>query len=175
MEEQRRRIDMVMDPSFVENLDDLSGSDLRERRQIAADVESELSFYRRMLHGRMDLLNFELARRRGEESRSLIEALPQILGAGEMAGGNTGRVRSEYVPELIGDGNREIDSVLADDFLTRMPSASDESLESIQGTLTEAEERISDHRRTAQDRFDALQAKITGLYRDQIDGLTPEV
>ena len=55
-----------------------------------------------------------------------------------------------------------------------MPTASDESLESIQSTLTEAEERISERRRTAQDRFDTLQAKITGLYRDQIDGLTPE-
>jgi hypothetical protein len=174
VEEQRRRLDMVLDGEFVEDLDSLSGSDLRERRQIAADIESELSFYRRLLHGRMDLLNFELARRRGEEKRSLIEALPQILGAGETAGGQTGRVRSEYVPELVGEGNRSIDTVLADDFLTRMPDMDVTELESTQGTLAEAEERISDRRRVAQDRFDKLQEKITGLYRDQIDKLDPE-
>jgi len=174
VEEQRRRLDMVMDAEFVEGLDELSGSHLRERRQIAADVESELSFYRRLLHGRMDLLNFELARRRGEEKRSLIEALPQILGAGETAGGQTGRIRSEYLPELIGEGNRSIDTVLADDFLTRMPEMAVEELESTQATLAETEERISERRRIAQDRFDRLQEKITGLYRDQIDKLIPE-
>lgn len=174
MEEHRRRLDMVMDPSFVEGLDDLSGSELRDRRQVAADVESELSFYRRMLHGRMDLLNFEMARRRGEEKRSLIEALPQILGAGETASGEMGRVRSDYVPELLGEGNRSIDTVLADDFLTRMPDMKTEDLEATQGILVETEGRISERRQVAQDRFDTLQENITGLYRDQIDQLSPE-
>ena len=46
---------------------------------MCGELDVELSFYRRMLHGRMDLLSFELRRRSGEETRSLMEALPEIL------------------------------------------------------------------------------------------------
>ena len=79
MEPRRRRIDLVTDPAYVQDLGLLPMDELRERRAVLDDLDTELSFYRRMLHGRMDLLSFELRRRSGEETRTLIEALPQIL------------------------------------------------------------------------------------------------
>ena len=63
MTEHRRRIDQIMEPSFVDGLGDLSLDELRDRRRMCDDVENELSYYRRMLHGRMDLLR-RLVRRR---------------------------------------------------------------------------------------------------------------
>ena len=168
MEQQRRRIDIIMAPEFVTDLDQVDVSELRERRAMAADVETELSFYRRLLHGRMDLLNFELARRRGEESRSLIEALADILGAGETAGGQMGRVRGDFSPDLPDERHRPIDDVLEDDFLTRMPEMDDEELLNIQTILTDTEAQVSEQRRGVQERFDHLQSLITGIYRDQI-------
>ncbi|MGH3667653.1 MAG: hypothetical protein ACRDU7_05145 [Acidimicrobiia bacterium] len=77
MSEHRRRIDTVLEPDY---LADISGADLdelRRRRETAEDVEAQISYYRRLLHGRVDLLNFELRRRSGQEERSLIEALPR--------------------------------------------------------------------------------------------------
>ncbi len=168
MEQQRRRIDIIMSPDFVADLDTIEVSEMRERRAMAADVETELSFYRRLLHGRMDLLNFELAKRRGEETRTLIEALADILGAGEKAGGQVGRVRGEFSPDLPDERRRPIDDVLEDDFLTRMPDLDDEDLLLIQRTLTETEAAVSEQRRAVQERFDLLQARITGIYRDQV-------
>ncbi len=82
MEPRRRRIDEVVDPAYTADLESLSMDQLRERRAVLDDLDTELSYYRRMLHGRMDLLSFELRRRSGEETRSLIEALPQILATG---------------------------------------------------------------------------------------------
>jgi len=61
------------------------------------DLEGELSYYRRLLHGRLDLLNFELRRRSGEETRSLIEALPEILADGDQPA-------REAVDELLQHG-----------------------------------------------------------------------
>ena len=66
--EQRRRIDILLDPEFLADLETSSVPELRDRRRMADEVETELSFYRRLLHGRMDLLAFELNRRSGEET-----------------------------------------------------------------------------------------------------------
>ena len=79
MTEHRRRIDIVLEPQYLDGLSELELEELRGRRATAEDVESQISYYRRLLHGRMDLLNFELRRRGGEEERSLLEALPEIL------------------------------------------------------------------------------------------------
>ncbi len=174
MEQHRRRLDQILDPSFVEGLEDLPLDELRHRRAMANDVETELSFYRRMLHGRMDLLNFELSRRRGDETRSLIEALPEILAAGETTGGNVGRVRGDFFPFLPDERRRPIDDVLEDDFLTRMAEFSDSELSEIQSTLADTEAEISTSRRQVQDVFDHLHAHITGRYREDLDDKLPQ-
>ena len=82
--ENRRRIDIINDNAFLADIGEVDLDMLRQRRALADAVETELSFYRRLLHGRMDLLAFEMRRRNGEETRSLIEALPEILGAGRV-------------------------------------------------------------------------------------------
>ena len=174
MSEKRRRIDLILDPAYLENLTSQDLGELRDRRQVAADVETELSYYRRIMHGRMDLLNFELARRRGEEKRSLIEALPEILGAGETAGGQSGRVRGEFDLELIGMGNRAVDAVLQDDFLTRIYDLEVTELEEILEVLTEAERDISETRRAIQVVFDSVQQVISDRYREAVDRDTPD-
>ncbi|MCJ7779680.1 MAG: aerial mycelium formation protein, partial [Acidimicrobiia bacterium] len=69
VEPRRRRIDQVTDPAFVQDLGLLSMEELRDRRRVLDDLDTEFSFYRRMLHGRMDLLSFEMKRRSGEETR----------------------------------------------------------------------------------------------------------
>ena len=116
----------------------------------------------------MDLLSFEMRRRTGEETRTLIEALPQIL-----ADGIDGRSRNAIprdlpltLPELSGEGNRAIDRVLGDDFLTHLPSLEDDDLEEIQAALTDAEGEVSAQRRTVYDVHDRISAEITLRYRE---------
>jgi hypothetical protein len=142
--------------------------ELRERRGVLDDLDTELSFYRRMLHGRMDLLSFEIRRRSGEETRTLIEALPQIL-----ADGIDGPSRSSIprdlpltLPDLSGEGNRAIDRVLSDGFLTHLPSLEDRELEEIQVALTEAELEVSTQRRAVYEVHDLISAEITIRYRE---------
>lgn len=170
-QENRRRIDIIKDPEFLSGLEDLDLDTLRERRELAGAVETELSFYRRLLHGRMDLLAFEQRRRTGEETRSLIEALPEILAAGETVGGMAGRLPSMLAPDLPDDRRRHIDRVLGDDFLARLPELDDEELTQIQQTLGESEKDVSENRKSAQHSFDTIQAEILRRYEEGlVDG-----
>jgi hypothetical protein len=168
VEPRRRRIDHVTDPAYVQDLASLSMEELRNRRRVLDDLDTEFSFYRRMLHGRMDLLAFEIKRRSGEETRSLIEALPQILADG-IDGPSRNTIPKDLsltLPELSGAGNRSIDRVLGDGFLTHLPSLEDDELEEIQAALAEAERQVSIQRRTVYDVHDRINEEITHRYRD---------
>jgi hypothetical protein len=168
VEPRRRRIDQVTDPAYIADLSSLSMDQLRGRRRVLDDLDAELSFYRRMLHGRMDLLSFEMKRRSGEEKRTLIEALPQILADG-IDGPTRNTIPRDLpltLPDLIGDGNRAIDRVLGDDFLTHLPSLEDAELAEIQAALTGAEREVSTQRRAVYDVYDHISAEITLRYRE---------
>ncbi len=167
MEQHRRRIDQVRESEFTTNLSDVSIDELRERRSMLDQLETELSFYRRMLHGRMDLLSFEMRRRSGEESRSLIEALPEILAEGSSAP-REGLPRELEIsaPEFAGEGRRTIDRVLGDDFLAHLPSLGDDELEQIQALLTETEREISDERREVYEAYEVVTHEVTRRYRE---------
>lgn len=171
---ERRRIDHVLDETFTAGLDGMPLEELRERRQLAHEVENELSYYRRLLHARMDLVAFEQRRRRGEDSRSLIEALPSILADPVAAGGNddAGRVRPLVadVPPLSGVGRREIDHLLGDDLLLRLEEVSDEELARSLELLADSEVDISRLRRRVQAAEDTLSAVIASRYRSGLPG-----
>ena len=174
MEPRRRRIDQVTDPAYVEDLGSLSIDELRKRRGVLDDLDTELSFYRRMLHGRMDLLSFEMRRRSGEETRTLIEALPQILADG-IDGPSRNTIPRDLpltLPDLSGEGNRAIDRVLGDDFLAHLPSLEDSDLEEIQAALTEAEREVSNQRRAVYEVHDRISAEITLRYREGLADAT---
>jgi hypothetical protein len=139
---------------------------------MAEEVERELSYYRRLFHGRMDLLAFELRRRRGEETRSLIEALPEILSSGLASGGDAGAYRHLSVdldlPEVT--GRRDLDHILEDDALVRVTSMEESELGEFQLALAEAERVVSGERRRLHIVIDRLQAEIIDRYKRGLAG-----
>jgi hypothetical protein len=168
MTDSRRRIDQVQDPAFVSGLADMPIDELRSRRAMCDDLDAELSFYRRMLHGRMDLLSFEARRRAGEEEQTLLEALPRILAEGAYTPrpGLPERAVSLEIPDIPSPGRRLVDQALEGDFLVRLPSMSDEELRDTQSFLAEVEASISQQRRTAHLALDRIQEELTRRYRD---------
>lgn len=171
-EQKRRRIDQVLSDDFCHQIEELSLDELRRRRDLAEEVERELSYYRRLFHGRMDLLAFEMRRRRGEESRTLIEALPEILAAGIPSGGEVGEHRHLSVelklPEVT--GRRDFDQILEADALTRVTTMDVDELAEFQIALAEAERAISGPRRRLHEVIDRLQAEIIDRYKRGLAG-----
>ncbi|HSM02210.1 MAG TPA: hypothetical protein VK960_07240 [Acidimicrobiia bacterium] len=168
MTESRRRIDRIQDPSFLADLEDLPIDELRSRRTMCDDLGVELSYYRRMLHGRMDLLAFEARRRSGEEEQTLLEALPRILSEGAYAAhpGLPERAVPIEIPDIPTPGRRLVDQALESDFLVRLPSMSDEELRDTQAFLAEVEGTVSQQRRAVHDALDRLQQELTRRYRE---------
>ena len=123
----------------------------------------------------MDLLAFELRRRSGEETRSLIEALPDILSDAVGGGSSHFTVPKSLpvdLPDIPMEGRRPIDRVLADDFLTHLPEIEDEELESIQLMLTDAERSVSEQRRAVYEVLEVLTGEVARRYREGIVSVT---
>jgi hypothetical protein len=166
--EHRRRIDIVLEPDYLADLSDVSLDDLRERRESAEDVETQISYYRRLLHGRLDLLDFELRRRNGQEERTLIEALPEILATGMTFGNEPNLRHIETMPPIpTTTGRRLIDKIMDDGILTQLPELSDEELTEAIDRLGEVEQELSAQRRQLHTVIDALQDEIIARYRSQ--------
>ena len=78
----QRRIDRVLDPRFVADVGQLDLAELRSRREEAEAEEADISYLRRLLQGRLDILRAELVRRSqgGEQDvAGLLAGLPAIL------------------------------------------------------------------------------------------------
>ena len=166
-EKKRRRIDQVSDPEFLADLDRITTDTLRERRGMCHDLEIEFSYYRRMLHGRMDLAAFEMRRRAGEEEQTLLEALPRILaeGAYTPAPGLPGRAVPLEMPNNIPrSGKRLVDKALDSNFLARLSSLTDDELHETQRFLQEVEVKISQQRQVVHSALDTLQDELARRY-----------
>jgi hypothetical protein len=166
----KRRIDVVLEPDYLEGLDDLDLDEVRRRRDTATEVEAQISYYRRLLHGRMDLLDFEQRRRRGDEERSIIEALPEILAKGMILGSEPSLRHIETMPPLPSvTGRRLIDKIMDDGVLANLPELSDEELVEAIERLREVETNLSVQRRQLHQVIDALQDQMIARYRSQQD------
>ena len=169
LDQHRRRIDAVSDPSFVADVDQLTMAELRERRQMCDELDAELSYYRRLLHGRLDLLAFEKRRRSGEETRSIIEALSEILADDDDPPARSTAIPKALpieLPEHLGEGRRTIDRVLGDDFLTHLPTIESDELDEIETALAAVEHEVSSQRRAVYDALEVFLEEMTRRYRD---------
>lgn len=150
------------------DLESLTLDELRSRRDLAGDVETELSYYRRLLHGRIDLLAFEQRRRRGEESRTMIDALPEILTGRDSPGRGQARHLSTQLPELPVKGRRHLDRILGNDLMIRLSELTESDLAEASDELAEVEAEVSAARLQVQEVLDRLQAAVVSRYKNDL-------
>lgn len=168
MNDKRRRIDIVLEPQYLEGLAELDVDEVRRRRDTATDVEAQISYYRRLLHGRMDLLDFEQRRRRGEDGRTILEALPDILAKGMVLGTEPALKHIETMPPLPSvTGRRLIDKIMDDGVLANLPELTDEEVSEAIERLREVETQLSGQRRQLHQVIDTLQDEMVSRYRSE--------
>lgn len=164
MAQAKRRIDRVMEPSFLDGLSELSTAEVRAKRVEATEEEADLSYERRMLHGRIAIMQAELARRAGEGGEtSLVDRLAQILSddrlptRGSFPGADP---KFEYrVPQ------RKVSKLLADDTLARLPDMTEDEIRARLTQIETAEAEISTARRAIQVVIDTLSGELAARYR----------
>jgi hypothetical protein len=171
MPQHRRRLDRVLDPEYLEGLDDMSLDELREHRSTAVEVENELSYYRRLLYGRMDLVKFEQRRRAGEEDRTLIDSLVDILTDPERDDRTEHRGTRHIVtdlPPLPDVGKRDIDEVMGDGVLTRLDEATEDELQASLEGFEKMVGEINTQRLAAQRVIDSLSELIAERFKAEV-------
>ena len=150
-----RRIDRILDPSYIEGLGDLSTEELRAKREECEEEEFVFSYERRLLHARMDLLEAERKRRAaGDPPRSLIERLPQILADEDRT--HRGAFPNLEPPPIFENPRRRVEKLISDDVLTRLTDLPDDEIAAVTATLKEAERDVSDSRRAVQAVIDRI-------------------
>lgn len=165
MAQGNRRIDRVLAPEFVADLKQVPLDELRQRRHEAEQEETDLSYLRRLLQGRLDILRAELARRDGQET-DLVQALPRIL-ADDTSGGPRGLGRHIAVEPSRADAHRRhVEAIIADVDLSDPSSHDDASLRRVLDTLEAEEHKVSQSRREVQRVMDELTGEVTRRYRE---------
>ncbi len=171
----RRRIDKVLAEGFADDLGNLDLDELRSRRREAEQEEADLSYLRRMLQGRMDILRAELARRAGGGEK-IFEHLSAVLadsGRSDHGLGRYLRVESSRVDEH----RRSVEQLIADVGVSDVEGHSDDEVRESLGRIEEFEQAVSDDRRAVQVVMDALTAEVAARYKSgaaSVDDLLAE-
>lgn len=164
------RLERILDDSYLQGLRELSTQELRTRRAECEEEERAVSYARRVLQGRLDILRAELLRReqRGDgEAESLLSRLPDILGHDHVATDPLqARATRLDVPPAAEHLERELDEIVDESSLHGLPEAPPEELEQLIASLAEHEGKLSALRRGLFDRIDELRDELAARYKD---------
>jgi len=164
---------------YLDGVDERALDEVRAMRAECQEAETVVSYLRRVVQGRLDVVHSFIDHRKTGHSvgdlDAVVEDLSAIIGSGPARPQGYGRLPSQMSPDMEKvDLTREIDDVLNAEGIGLLPTMTEEDLRSLAARLTVIEQRISDERRTLHERIDALQAEIVSRYKTgeaTVDGL----
>jgi hypothetical protein len=163
----QRRIDRVLDPQFTDRVDQLGLAELRARREEAEAEEADVSYLRRLLQGRLDILRAELVRRSARRHPGRGRAAGRAAAIlSDDAPGTFSAVPRVQVPSRAGEHQRRVERLVSDETIARLPELDVEELTMAVELLAREEERVSTHRRAVQRVVDVLGGELARRYRD---------
>jgi hypothetical protein len=147
--------------------------ELRALRRDAQRDEADLSYVRRLLQGRIDILRAELARRSPAGAASVVDRLSEILTDAPA------RHRSSARHVTLGTPHSEEYRLLAAEMLAEvelsdLEARTDLELTTAMGRLVRYEQQVSRRRQVLQHTADGCSAEIARRYREgeaQVDDL----
>lgn len=158
----RRRVDRILDPAYVEALDRRAIDDLRLMRAECGEVETEVSYVRRLAQARLDIIGAELKRREdGGDLGDLIAALPEILAGDAPRTGVAGsRIAQPLAPSMSITWTRGLERLVSDATLVNLPDLSDDELRATVDQLNELEHEVSEVRHRLHAVMDQLEVEL---------------
>jgi hypothetical protein len=167
MPEHRRKIDKVLDPAFLSGLGDWSLDELRRRHAECLELETEVSYVRRVAQARLDILEAEVDRRAaGGSIGDLIAALPEILSdEGPRAPAGRSRLPRQLAPSMDIPWRRGLERLITDGTLADLPSLDDDDLRATITQLGELERQASAQRRALHGVIDRLEADLAARHK----------
>jgi hypothetical protein len=134
----------------------LTLDDLRLYRKTLAEEEEKISYWRRLVHARMDVLEAEAHHERPLRLDELIRVLGDT---------GTGRSRTALVTLRAADDLPEL-PVLADMWVTELDPNDTDAIRDAITRLHQAEVQLTDYRRALHERLDEATSELIARYRD---------
>ncbi len=151
-------------------LDGLAGlpmEELRARRAACQQLETQLSYVRRLAQGRLDIVAAEIAARRDgtRDDRTLVQQLTEAL-ADRITSPGSGHLPMVLAPGEVDPGLlANLDRAAPPSLVSEPGSMDDDQLRQVAEALTTFERDLSARRRAMFDRIDALQDEVVRRYR----------
>jgi predicted trehalose synthase len=162
----------------VDEPDELSSCSMPELRAVRdayQQVENGLSYARRMIQGRLDIVSIELERRDGSSGGDLVGQLSSALANNTRGPGMPRPPQDLEPPAWANTIVEELDTVVGPADLARLDSMDEASLASVAERIGALEQQVSSARRDVHGRIDRIQDELIGRYRDgaSVDDLLP--
>jgi hypothetical protein len=172
----RRPIDRVLSPGYADDLSVLTPEELRDRRQEAEQEEVDLSYARRLLQGRLDLLRSEQTSRRVDTpnspepgERTDAEIVRDIVAAisedGPRRDHGLGR-HLDVEPSRVGEHRRAAELAVADPHVSDAHELSDDELAEAIVRIADLEHAVRLNRQRVQQVTDALTEEVARRFRE---------
>jgi hypothetical protein len=159
----------IAEPGYLGDLPSRPMPELRTLRAECQRVEDAVSYQRRLVQGRLDILQAEHDRRRAglppADLEALVASLPGALAAG-VAGPRRGHTTYEHELVDADEVSGEVDAVVGPEQLAALPTLAAGDLVVLTDRLRELEKDVSARRRVLFDRLDALADELGRRYRD---------
>jgi hypothetical protein len=162
------RLDRVLDEGYLDGLSDWSTAQLRTARAECEAEEEGVSYARRLLQGRLDILRAELQRRDdvGDgQAEDLLARLTRILSSDQHVASPPAQARATRlrVPEHAGRLEADIDALVG---ASRISDLDTDEVAAVIERLAAHERHLSDVRRRLFDRIDTLRDELARRYKD---------
>jgi hypothetical protein len=160
--------DRLLSPDLLEGLAARPIDEIRALRAQCVDVETGLSYLRRMVQGPLDIVHREQRRRSSGtdgDRATLVDELPDVLAEGTRSSG-VGRLPQTLEPTSVdAELEAELGQLIGDGRIGTVTEMSDPDLDQLGASLATFERGVSERRRRFHERIDALQAELTRRYR----------
>lgn len=155
--------DRITAPGYLDGLTAWPMDELRSRRAECQGLEDQVSYARRLVQGRLDVVRHELDRRRAglpaADLAQLVDNLAGALADGPVSSGG----RAVSVAD-VGTLFPLAQAALDESVIEHLPDLSDLDLAELANRLGAVEGEMSSTRRAVFERLDALSGELTRRY-----------
>jgi RsiG-like len=155
----------VLDPAYLAAIESHSVEELRAMHSECLELETEVSYIRRLTQARIDILEAEIERRSsGQSLEQLIEDLPRILAdSGPRGNPASSRLPMQMAPEQ--DSEWAPDLQRFDGVLANLPTLTEPELDDAIAGLRALEREVSDQRRELHTVIDRIDLSLAAQLR----------
>ena len=163
----------MLEPPYLDGISERSIDDVRAMHDELLEVETEVSYVRRLAQARIDIVEAELDRRSsggtsGGSLADLVDRLPAIL-ADEAPRGDASKSRlpRHLAPSMDIVWRRGHEHLISDATLVNLPTIEDAELRTTLEQLRELERETSDRRRELHNVIDAVESDLAARHKAQ--------